>query len=383
MSAQAKKRILLFGGTGAIGKYLVPELLRLGYDVFVTSRRARVSNDPNLHFLQGNPKRELFFNTLMEAHFDAIVDFMIYQTDEFGLRVEPLLAGTDQYIFLSSYRVYANGGMKPLTEDCPRLLDTEKDPEYLISEEYALVKARQENLLRKASRKNYTIVRPTISYSGDRFQLGTMEIADFIGNVLSGREVLLAEEMCRRQATMTWAGDVAKMISRLVLNERAYGETYTVSTAEHHSWGEIAKMYQDILGMKIRLVPEKTYVNTIGRRWQLKYDRMYDRIVDNAKILAVTGLSQSDMMPLYDGLRIELQQYLARRGKEVRSMKTRAKESEWQRHIRNFKDYRKRHVLWKAIRNRFYRIPLYRKIGFELKKKRLQREGKPVPESEQ
>ncbi len=376
MSAQAKKRILLFGGTGAIGKYTVPELLRLGYDVYVTSRRARVSNDPNLHFLQGNPKRELFFNALMDAHFDAIIDFMIYQTDEFGLRVEPLLAGTEHYIFLSSYRVYADGGMKPLTEESPRLLDTEKDPEYLISEEYALVKARQENLLATASRKNYTIIRPSISYSGDRFQLGTMEIGDFIGNALSGKDVLLAEQMCKRQATMTWAGDVAKMIARLVLNERAYGETYTASTAEHHSWGEIAKMYEKILGMKTKAVPERTYVNTVGRRWQLKYDRMYDRVVDNAKILAVTGLKQSDLMPLYDGLRIELQQYLARRGKEVRSMKTRAEETEWQRHIRNFKDYRKRHVLWKAIRNRFYRFKPYRKLGFLLKQRRLKREGK-------
>lgn len=375
MSDRRDKRILLFGGTGAIGKYLVPELLRLGYTVYVTSRRARVSTDPNLHFLQGNPKRELFFNALMEAHFDAIVDFMIYQTEEFGQRVEPLLAGTDQYIFLSSYRVYANSGKTPLTEQSPRLLETETDPEYLISEEYALVKARQENYLRSASRTNYTIVRPSITYSGDRFQLGTMEIGDFIGNALAGKEVLLAEEMCRHEATMTWAGDVAKMIARLVLNENAYGETYTLSTAEHRTWGEIAKIYQDCLGMRTRMVSLKTYQNTIGRPWQLKYDRMYDRVVDNTKILEATGLKQSDLMPLADGLRIELWQYLNRRGKEVRGMVYRAKETEWQRHVRNFKDYRKRHVLWKAIRNRFYRFKLYRKLGFLLKQRRVRKEA--------
>ena len=376
MSDRKQKRILLFGGTGAIGKYLVPELLRLGYSVFVTSRRARISNDPNLYFLQGNPKRELFFNALMEAHFDAIVDFMIYQTEEFGQRVEPLLAGTGQYIFLSSYRVYADSGKTPLTEQSPRLLETEKDTEYLISEEYALVKARQENYLRSASRKNYTIVRPSITYSGDRFQLGTMEIVDFIGNALAGKDVLLPEEMCRRQATMTWAGDVAKMIARLVLNEKAYGETYTLSTAEHHSWGEIAKIYQDCLGMRIRTVSLKTYQNTVGRPWQLKYDRLYDRIVDNSKILEATGLRQSELMPLSDGLRIELWQYLNRRGKEVRGMVNRAKETEWQRHVRNFKDYRKRHVLWKAIRNRFYRFKVYRKIGFLLKQRKVRMEEK-------
>ena len=375
MSTNGDKRILLFGGTGAIGKYLAPELLRRGFKVYITSRRARVSNDPNLYFLQGNPKRELFFNALMDAHFDAIVDFMIYQTKEFGDRVESLLKGTTQYIFLSSYRVYADSGKTPLTEQSPRLLETEKDPEYLISEEYALVKARQEDLLRKASRKNYTIVRPSITYSGDRFQLGTMEIGDFIGQALAGKDVLLPERMCGRQATMTWSGDVAKMIAGLVLNEQAYGETYTVSTAEHHSWEEIAGIYREYLGMHIKKVPEKTYVNAIGRRWQLKYDRMYDRIVDNSKILAAAGLSQSDLMPLRDGLRIELQQYLQRRAKEIRALKARAMETEWQRHVRNFKDYRKRHVLWKSIRNRLYRFKLYRRIGFLLKERKLRREA--------
>ncbi len=57
-------------------------------------------------------------------------------------------------------------------------------------------------------------------------------------------------------------------------------------------------------------------------------------------------------------------------------MKTRAEETEWQRHVRNFKDYRTRHVRWKAIRNRFYRFRLYRKVGFVLKKQRLKREAK-------
>lgn len=375
MSTNADKRILLFGGTGAIGKYLTPELLRRGYTVYVTSRRARASTDPHLHYLQGNPKRELFFNALMDAHFDVIVDFMIYQTEEFGLRVEPLLKGTDQYIFLSSYRVYSDSGKTPLTEQSPRLLETETDPEYLISEEYALVKARQEDLLRKASQKNYTIVRPSITYSGDRFQLGTMEIGDFIGKALTGREVLLPEKMCEKQATLTWAGDVAKMIAGLVLNEKAYGETYTVATAEHHSWDEIAGMYREHLGMKTKKVSEKEYVNTIGRRWQLKYDRMYDRIVDNTKVLEATGLKQSDMMPLREGLRIELYQYLNRRAKEVRAMKARAQETEWQRHVRNFKDYRKRHVLWKAIRNRLYRFPPYRKIGFLVKQRKKAKEA--------
>ena len=35
--------------------------------------------------------------------------------------------------------------------------------------------------------------------------------------------------------------------------------------------------------------------------------QFFDRIVDNSKVLAVTGMKQSDMMPLYDGLKREIE----------------------------------------------------------------------------
>ena len=44
----------------------------------------------------------------------------------------------------------------------------------------------------------------------------------------------------------------------------------------------------------------------LAPRWQLEYARLFDREVDNSKVLAVTGLKQSDTMPLYDGLKMEI-----------------------------------------------------------------------------
>ena len=44
----------------------------------------------------------------------------------------------------------------------------------------------------------------------------------------------------------------------------------------------------------------------MNRRWQLDYARLFDRVVDNSKALAVTGMKQSDMRPLYDGLKMEI-----------------------------------------------------------------------------
>lgn len=43
-----------------------------------------------------------------------------------------------------------------------------------------------------------------------------------------------------------------------------------------------------------------------GCTYQLDYDRLLNRVVDNSKVLRVTGLNQEDFMPLKDGLKREL-----------------------------------------------------------------------------
>ena len=43
----------------------------------------------------------------------------------------------------------------------------------------------------------------------------------------------------------------------------------------------------------------------INVRQQLTYDRLFNREVDNTKILTIAGLKQSELMPLKEGLRRE------------------------------------------------------------------------------
>jgi hypothetical protein len=50
--------------------------------------------------------------------------------------------------------------------------------------------------------------------------------------------------------------------------------------------------------------------NWQGPTWQLRYDRMFDRVMDNRKILDATGMKQFELMPLYDGLKLERQTIL-------------------------------------------------------------------------
>ena len=99
------RRILLLGGTGAMGEHLTRILAEQGDDVYVTTRSCRLS-ERNITYVQGNAHEITFINDLLRESWDAIVDFMVYNTDEFRVRVSQLLKATKQYIFISSARVY-------------------------------------------------------------------------------------------------------------------------------------------------------------------------------------------------------------------------------------------------------------------------------------
>lgn len=304
------KKVLVLGGTGAMGVYVVPELVKRGYEVTVASLDdvpQPVGGNPR--YIKADTKNIENLNALLAEKFDGIIDFLLYLTDEFRQRCKLLLESTDHYIFLSSYRVYAD--KFPITESSPRLLDVSEDREFLACEDYSLYKAREENILRESGMNNWTIVRPAITYSKRRFQLVTLEAQYVINRTFDGKTVILPEEAADIQGTMTWAGDVAKMFAGVLFNPRAMCETFTFATSEHHSWKEIAEYYHEFIGLKYVFTDKKTYTNLIRPNdmytvWQLEYDRLFNRIIDNSKILDVAGLKQESFMKLKDGLALEL-----------------------------------------------------------------------------
>lgn len=305
------KKYLVLGGTGAMGIHLCASLATEGAQVIVTSRRTMQSDNPNISYVRGDAKDPAFLKSLLENDsWDAIIDFMVWSTDEFVDRAEQLLTATNQYCFISSYRVYSDSS--PITEDSPRLLDTVADEEYLATDEYALSKARCEDILFRSGRENWTILRPAITYDGSgRFQLGVYEAVEWLPRARQGIPIPFPEEMLSKSTTMSWGGDVARMISLLVGNTQAYGEVFTVSTAEFVTWRQVCSFYSDRIPLRVapcrmedfdRLYPK--------RKYQIHYDRMFDRIIDNSKMLKVTGLNNTDFLSAEEGLSKELGLFL-------------------------------------------------------------------------
>ena len=305
------QKVLVMGGTGVMGAHLVSELLKLGFKVDVVSLEDRVSGDPNLRYFKCNIKDAEILREMLKNDYNCIVDFMIYSTPEFASKCNLFLDNTDQYIYLSSYRVYADA-KGPITETSPRLLDVSTDAHYLASDDYSLHKARGEDRLKNSGKTNWTIVRPAITYSNQRIQLTCLEGNTIINRSRLGKPVIVPDKAMTAQTTMTWGGDVAKMISRLVLNKSALGEAYTTATAEHHTWEEIAGYYKELIGLKYIPVSVDDFLSVQSDepfdnyRWKVIYDRVYDRIIDNTKILNAAGMKQNELKPLFEGLKSEL-----------------------------------------------------------------------------
>ena len=309
-------KILVLGGTGAIGVDLVQILADRGSEVHVTSRQERKSKHRNIIYIKGNAQNKKFLDSLLITKYDAIVDFMSYDTDTFAERVGSLLDHTKQYVYLSSSRVYADIEGKLITEESDRLLDTINDKEYLSTDEYALTKARQEDILKTSGKTNWTIVRPYITYSNIRLQLGIFEKELWLYRALKGRTIVFGEDVAAKYTTLTLGRNVALALADIIGNNNCIGQIYHLAQDNFVKWENVLQLYLDVIEKKTKQRPKVLMTESLvtagavtGRTYQLIYDRYYNRRFDSSKIDAVST-AMSDAVLVDSGLSKCLEEFL-------------------------------------------------------------------------
>lgn len=303
--------ILVLGGTGAMGVPLV-KLLSENNNIFVTTRRKK-EKQGNVIYIQGNAKESEFFNSLMNRKYDVIVDFMVYGTEELKKRLPALLEHTNQYFFFSSSRCYADSEL-PIKESSPRLVDVCKDKEYLSKDEYGLAKGREEKLLQATGRKNWTIIRPYITYNSYRIQLGVYEKENWLKRALEGRTIVFPKDIAEKKTSLTYGADVAGALVKLIGNKKALGEAFHITTEENHTWKEILEFYCNEIEMKtgkrpkVKWVDDSKGLQKVWNPWQIRYDRLYNRCFVNSKIESVIG--KYEYTSTFEGLAKCLNEFL-------------------------------------------------------------------------
>ena len=83
------KTVLVLGASGAMGRYIVPQLAQMGYSVDAVSLDAPdpALDPPGVRRIQGNAKDGAFLDSLLARNYDGIVDFMIYPTVELAMKL--------------------------------------------------------------------------------------------------------------------------------------------------------------------------------------------------------------------------------------------------------------------------------------------------------
>lgn len=305
------KKVLLIAGGGTLGRYTCAELVRKGCSVDIICLEDNVSENPAIRYIKANVTLDYLKEFLKERYYDGIVNFIHYTSIEDYKPVHKLLCEKcGHLIFLSSYRVYGESS-EPICETTPQLIDTVDDEEFLNSEDYAVPKSLCERYIKNESNtKNWTVVRPVISFSDKRYDIFVAHTPEAIKMHLAEKTPLLLPEKAKNlTAGVDWAGNSGKLIANLLFKENAFGECFTVTSSQNLTWGEVADIYTELCGLKIKWVSVEEYMQANGIEkmpWILKYDRFFDRRTDNTKILKVTGLTKDSFTSVKDGIKIEL-----------------------------------------------------------------------------
>lgn len=295
-----------------MGTYLVRLLSELNNTLVVTSRSDR-ENCQNVTYVKGDALDLEFLKRIITNDWDVIIDFMIYKTADFQDRIDLFLKSCSQYIYISSARIYADS-VTPITEKSQRLLDISEDLDYLQTNEYSLIKARQEDMLLSSKNNNWTIIRPYITYSDSRFQLGIFEKEGWLYRAIKGRTIVIDKTTCEKITTLTYGFDVARTIANLAGKEDALGEIFNPVTDMSFKWESILNLYLDIIEKKlkfrakIKYVSDESLLDILPVVHQLKYDRHYNRVFENSKIDKY--ICTRTFTQIEDGLKLTLEQFL-------------------------------------------------------------------------
>ena len=277
-----------------MGKHVTQLLGAQGHSIVITSR-SQQENKGNITYLCGNAMDMAFVRELCQQHWDAIIDFMVYSLEELKDRIDLLLNAAEQYVFISSARVYADSPL--ISEDSPRLLDVCTDQEYIATNEYAIAKAKEENVLFASENKNWTIVRPSLTYAENRLQLGVYEKENWLYRALHGRSIVFSKDLMERYYTLSYGKDVADGIAQLVGKKEAIGQAFHIVIQESFQWEEILSIYLDTLEKrtgkrpKVVLTEKCTNLQLPTAKYQVLYGRYFNRHFDNSKISRLVDTS--------------------------------------------------------------------------------------------
>lgn len=306
-------KLLVIGGTGILSSAVVDEAINKGFEVTMLNRG---HNDKI-----ANPKAELIVcdvrndistvkSKLANRHFDAVIDFIIWNRNQLELSLSLFSNIADQYIFISSAQAYDTSVNEILTEKSKMCQPLWK---------YSINKCEAEEFLVNYSQRshiNYTIIRPGVNYGSTRIPYGMFPAIGkhwtFVERIKAGK--LIPTWNCgENKLNLTRVEDLAQGTIGLVGNKKAYNEAFNVVGDNVYTWMDVLTTLGKIVGKQVKTIdlPVDYYASELSgdEREGLVGGRANNLVCSNEKLKAVFPEFRTKF-DLETGLRMTLQAYV-------------------------------------------------------------------------
>lgn len=146
-------RIVIIGGTGHVGTYLVPRLVAGGHELIVVSRGQRKPYQPHpawqaVHLIDADRQAEeatgAFGERIRELKADVVVDMICFTLDSAQQLAEALVGQVQHFLHCGTIWVHGPSVEVPTRETTPRRPFGEYGIQKAAIERYLLDKARRE-----------------------------------------------------------------------------------------------------------------------------------------------------------------------------------------------------------------------------------------------
>lgn len=290
-------KILIIGGTGAMGEPLTEYLSKASENtVYVIARHPKESPAENVIYLQGDANDFGFFVRTLSQGFDVIVDFMVWMPKVLKQRLDIIFTSCDQYIGMSSSAVYADSN-EPLAEDFPKLFDRYSNAERKQTYRYHIRKSVTDNIIMNSPCQHWTLARPSLTFNKGKLTLLGFQKETWLWRCLNGHTVVIPRDVLDKKTTLTYGGDAALAISKLVGNKKALGQVVNVASDKWTTQGELLQMYRELLPeiygkeFKIQYIPDASslWIDFPQQYDIYTKDRCLNRIFSTEKLMEISG----------------------------------------------------------------------------------------------
>jgi nucleoside-diphosphate-sugar epimerase len=278
-------RVLYIGGTGTISASCVRLSVESGMDVSVLNRGRNSAGRQlpcEVSWIRADvTDADSVEAVLRDRSFDVVINFLSYDADDARRSILTFKGRAGHYVHISSASVYG----KPVLQT-PIVESTPTHNRFL---EYARAKLRAERALLQAYADEgfpVTIVRPSHTYDDAHPPLpGDWTV---VARMTRGAEIPVHGDGTSLW-TLTHAEDFALGLVGLIMNPKAIGETFHITSEDVYTWDQIYTIIGTAAGVQAKLVhiPSEFFpVAAPDWPWSdlMVGDLAHSAVFDNSKI---------------------------------------------------------------------------------------------------